>query len=138
MSFSVAGPAVQRGLTLLEVLVAMVIMALSLGALYQAAGGSVRGVHDAEMRTRATLFAQALLEAQDVIEPGGLSAQGAFDDFRWTLDAAPFQTGLEAAPGWPLYRVVAEVEWGAGESVRVVELATLLPERQLTVGNGSQ
>lgn len=128
----------QHGLSLLEVLVALVIMALSLGALYDAVGGSVRAVIESERRVRAATFAQSLLEAHEVVEPGGMSVQGRVDDYQWTLDAVPFPTGWETTPGWRLYRVIAVVAWGDGEPRRAVTLSTLLPERQLVTDQGAR
>lgn len=122
---------VQRGFSLLEVLVALAIMAMSLGALYHAAGGSVRGVQVSERRAEAALLAAALLDSRDTIPPGGLQESGAQGDrFSWVLTATPFPTGHEADPGWPLYRVLAVVAWEEGGERVEFALASLLPERR--------
>jgi len=62
---SIAGRRPQHGFSLLEVLVALAILAMSLGVLYQAAGGSVRNVQTVEHRMRAILLAQSLLQMYD-------------------------------------------------------------------------
>ncbi len=98
----------ERGFSLLEVLVALAIMALSLGALYEAAGGSVRSAQVVEQRGTAILLAQSLLDSRDTVDAGGFDLGGEHDGrFRWRLSARPFVTGREAVPGWPLYRVEA-------------------------------
>ncbi|WP_418647483.1 PulJ/GspJ family protein [Thauera butanivorans] len=112
------------GFSLLEVLVAVGIMALSLGALYQAAGGSVRSVQRADQRTQALLLAQSLLDAYGTVPPGGLNAAGEEAGLRWQIVSTPYPTAFEQPPGWPLHHVHITVGWGQGGSV---SLATLLP-----------
>lgn len=124
------------GFSLLEVLVALSIMALSLGALYQAAGGGVRGVQEADQRTRALMLAQSLLDAHSVVPAGGVDEAGEEAGFRWRLTALPFPTGQEQAPGWPLYRIEAVVAWGADGRNKEVRLASLLPERSSVAVSG--
>ena len=121
----------QRGFSLLEVLVAFSIMMLSLGVLYQAAGGSVRNLALAERQTHAILLAQSLLDRHQAVPPGGLSVDGvASGGFDWTLEAVA-ETAAADDPGddsWALYRVEIEVAWQDGERRRRYALATLLPE----------
>ncbi len=115
------------GFSLLEVLVAISIMALSLGALYQAAGGSVRGVQLADQRTQALLLAQSLLDAYDTVPAGGLAAHGEEAGLRWQLGSSPYPTESEQPPGWPLHYVRITVGWGQGGVGSTVSLSTILP-----------
>ncbi|NMG65136.1 prepilin-type N-terminal cleavage/methylation domain-containing protein [Azoarcus indigens] len=118
------------GFSLMEVLVALAIMAFSLAALYHAAGGSVRGVHTGETRTRALALALSLLDSRSTIPAGGLDESGSDAGLRWHLSARPYPTGHEASPGWPLYRVEAAVAWGEGRRGQALSLVSLLPERR--------
>ena len=121
----------QAGFSLLEVLVAFSIMMLSLGALYQAAGGSIRNLATSERQTHAILLAQSLLSLHQAVPPGGLSASGSSGrGFEWGLSAVP-AVNAQADPdgaSWPLYRLDVEVAWQDGDRRRRYALATLLPE----------
>lgn len=119
----------ERGFSLLEVLVALSIMALSLGILYQAAGGGVRGSYEADRRVYALTFAHSLLNSRSVVQEGGFDESGVENGMVWRLTAVPFPTGSEQMPGWMLYRVEAIVIWGEGGHAKEVRLASLLPER---------
>ena len=59
----------QRGLTLLEMLVAMTIMALSITVIYRAIAGSARGVEQVGESAHAVQIIQSLLDAYPVIDP---------------------------------------------------------------------
>ncbi|OPH17317.1 general secretion pathway protein GspI, partial [Azospirillum brasilense] len=61
----------QQGLTLLELLVAFAIMALALGMLYRAMGGSARSVADVDRYQRAVVLAQSLLALRDAVPEQG-------------------------------------------------------------------
>src|SRR5690606_40398158 len=56
------------GFSLIEALVAMVILALSLGALYQAAAGATRNVRVDERYTYAVQIAQSLLAEHPFVQ----------------------------------------------------------------------
>lgn len=117
----------QGGFSLLEVLVAFAIMALALGALYQALGGSLRGVGAAGDSTRAVLLAQSVLDLYDLVPPEGLAEDGVTaDGLAWELRSAPFPVALEN-PQWDLHEVVARVRWQDRGREREFALRTLLP-----------
>lgn len=65
-----------RGFSLLEVLVAFVIMALALGVLYQTLGGSVRASGRADLAVRAALVAESVLALHESVPPQGIHASG--------------------------------------------------------------
>ena len=55
----------QRGLTLLELLVAVAIMAMSLALLYRVMGGGARAVGKLDATQRAVVLAQSLMALRD-------------------------------------------------------------------------
>ena len=119
-----------RGFSLLEVLVAFSIMALALGALYQATGGSVRVATATDRATRAAITAESLIAAHPFVLPGGFAESGeTVDGFRWELRATPYAHARELPRAWPLYRLQASVYWGEGARERSFTLVTLVPER---------
>jgi general secretion pathway protein I len=91
------------GFTLVEVLVALVVVALALGALARTTGQAADTLFEAERRTLAlwvasNRLAELTLEAR--LEPGRRSGQTRMGgrDWRWQTDIAP-------APGGDLWRI---------------------------------
>ena len=124
----------QRGFSLLEILVAFTILALSLGVLMQIFSGSLRNADVTGDQAQAVALAQSLLASAGVeatLVPG--ESTGVLDDkFRWLLRVSPFvqepRPGETEAVRSPLpldlWEVAVRVGWG-GDS--------RLPERALTL-----
>jgi general secretion pathway protein I len=119
-----ARPRREDGFSLLEVIVAMSIMAMSLGALYNAGGGALRSVIETESRTRATALALALLDEQWNVPHSGLHDNGSVGNMQWSRASALFQAAREG--DWALHQVEVTVRWGGRHSLK---LTSLLPER---------
>lgn len=124
------GGAAERGFTLLEILAAFVIFALSYVTLLQIFSGGVRNAVLSQEYTEATLLAQSMiaeLGIEEPLEPG--SNSGEFDDkYRWELDVTPFEN--EGSLPDINYRVTMmyvalTVSWGEGERVNETTLETL-------------
>jgi general secretion pathway protein I len=133
--------AAQRGFTLLEVMVAFVILAVALGLLLGMLSRGLRQVAQSGNETEASLHAQSLLDALgtlEPIEPG--TRDGQFDGgrYRWHLqvdaapDPAPPPPPPDGAPqpdpgaGAPvLYRAVLDVDWGARAPAQRLRFSTL-------------
>lgn len=120
----------QRGLTLLELLVAFAIMALSLGMLYRIMGGGVRSAGDIERYQRAAVLAQSLLALRDTVPEGGWQQAGESAGYQWQIQSAPYSTGLSGPTIPVLHEVGIAVTWGEGERLRSLNLTTLRPQRR--------
>jgi general secretion pathway protein I len=127
-----------RGFSLLEVMAAFVLLAMSLGLLVGMLSGGLRKVSTAARETEATLHAQSLLDTVGTITPLVPGhTQGEFEDgrYRWALDIAPMDDpapvppAAAAAPrlqGGPvLYRVALQVDWAKGGPRQRLRFVTL-------------
>ena len=117
------GSAAAGGFTLIEVLIAFVILALALGALLPGFSAGLRGLDAADDYATAAMFAESRLAAvgrEAPLEEGTTS--GEFDErFSWRLDVTALP---EADPDGVLpvlpYGVVLTVSWGEGDGRSIV------------------
>lgn len=120
-----------RGFTLLEVLIAISIMAMALGALYAASTRATRTAALLERQTIALELARSLL-ARHAVAPAVPSQNGQTQDgeYAWQITSAPLSApaarSSESAP-WPLYRVEVRVVWQEAGRARDVSLVTVRP-----------
>ena len=101
----------QRGFSLLELLVAFVIMSFSLGMLYQATGGTVRSVEDTEQYLRASMLAQSVLNSRDRVPEAGWNEAGQSAGLTWRVSSGAYQSGFENPKAPPLQQVQIVVAW---------------------------
>jgi len=125
----------QRGFSLLELLVAFVIMAMSLAVLYRASGGTVTTALAVERQGQAAVLATSLLNAHDVVPPEGLQSSGQSAGMAWTLRSEPF-AGNPAEPGAVLlHQVWLRLTWEDPNGREgALELTTMRPQRQPVAG----
>jgi general secretion pathway protein I len=124
----------QRGFSLLEILVAFSILALSLGVLMQIFAGATRNADLARNQSRATTLALSLL-AESNGEPilAQTENHGTSEDgFRWYVRTSPFDDpgdNEEATANTKLilWKIAVEVGWGdeGSPSARSIGLAML-------------
>lgn len=117
-----------RGFSLLETVVALVILSISLGMLYRATAGATRNVRINERYTYAVVIAESLLDNYRVLGPGGVNEQQQLDDFRWRVSSRLLQDEGAEAGGVPLHELSAAVSWEDGMRSREVVLVTVVPE----------
>jgi general secretion pathway protein I len=133
----------QRGFTLLEVMLAFVVLAVALGLLLGMLSRGLKQVTQSQAETEAALHAQSLLDALGTLEPlqpGARDGEFEHGRYRWRLqvaqaqDPAPPPPPEEGAPapqpvatdGAPLlYRVLLDVEWGAATPAQKLRFETL-------------
>lgn len=118
----------QQGLTLLELLVAFAIMAMSLGMIYRIMGSNARSAGDLDDRQRAVVLAHSLLALRDTVPEGGLQQTGQSGGYQWSIQSAPYDTGASGPTVTPLHQLTITIAWGEGG--RSLSLATLRPQRK--------
>lgn len=125
------------GFSLLEVLVAFVILAMALGVLMQIFSGGLRNANRSSEYQQAVLLAQSKLDSVGIelpLEPGSL--EGVFDDtYRWQVNIRHYAADQEEAAAAPvrllavnpliLLIVDVRVFWGHVGLQRVFKLTTL-------------
>jgi general secretion pathway protein I len=144
----------ESGFSLIEILAAMALLAVSLSAFYPAFSNAAFGLKRSEDRLLASVFARSLMEqttSSRRLLPGRVS--GTDGPFRWTLttalregpdEPAPdgastpavAQPGQNAAPPspqqstWQLYDLALDVTWGTPP--RTLRLQTVHLAREAT------
>ena len=125
----------QRGFTLIEVVVAFVLLALVLSVSLEIFSKGMARAADLDDRARALVVAQSRLAdagAEEGLKEGVTS--GATEDrrFQWTVtvrradDLATRNDGSAPSSAYALYRVDVHVGWrGADERERALDLTTL-------------
>ncbi|MFN3985321.1 MAG: prepilin-type N-terminal cleavage/methylation domain-containing protein [Rhodocyclaceae bacterium] len=131
-------PTSVAGFSLLEVLVAVSIMALALGSLYQLSTSSTRNAAHLERHAYAVVMAQSLLATLDQVPPTGIRRSGETEDgFAWRLSsraADPRGKRTESVPMWPFHVVTVEVSWRNLGRQHEVVLETALPQADIAGG----
>lgn len=120
----------QAGFTLLEMVVAVAILGLSLGMLYQAAGGATRSISTSEDYAYAVVIAESLLALHDQVPPAGVSLRGATDDgYDWAVSSYPWvgEDSMMAEENAPLHWLEVQVRWGSFVRPREYVLHSAVP-----------
>lgn len=130
----------ESGFTLLEVMLAFVLLASATGLLIAMLSNGLRQVQQAQRETEAALYAQSLLDPLGALEPitpdqrTGEFADGRYRyqlDIEETKDPAPRAEDFNAIVREPLtnaprlYRIALVVSWGAGQAGQQMRFTTL-------------
>ncbi len=115
------------GFTLIEVLVAGIILAMAIGVMGMALSRSYGALSDARDERRAAALLNELLTKVDLIGPERIASEGPrsgnFEDederFSWTIDVAN-------RPDGHLYQVTATIKWSQGKQELSREVQTYL------------
>jgi len=128
-------PQRSRGFTLLEVMLAFVIFALSFATVLEIMAGSMRSVRRASDDTEVALFAQSIIDlvgTEIAVEEGEYSGTG-MDRFNWRLGIYLYETSeedmhtqeLADMSGIELYLVELDLDWESGRRQRELHLSTI-------------
>lgn len=137
----------QRGLSLLELLVAFAIMAMALGLLYRSMGSSARNVAEMVYQQQAAMVAESLLSARESVSEEGWTESGESAGFTWQVKSAPYlqEVRRETAPvgaipitATKLHQVLITIRWFDGSRQQAFEMQTLLPQRRQDPGEVSR
>ena len=128
-----------RGFTLLEVMLAFVIFALSFATVLEIMAGSMRSVGRVSEDTEVALLAQSLMDlvgTEIPIEEGEYSGTG-MDRYQWEMGISLYDSGgqtsdegmstqeLADLSGIELYRVDLYVDWEVGRRQRELHFSTI-------------
>jgi len=124
-----------KGFSLIEMLVALVVLSLSLGVLYQAAAGATRNVRVAAEYTEAVMLAESKLVEHSYITEESYSASGEFGEYSWSVSSWPAVYENVTSPDQmpllprPLQYLEVIVSWPGGSDTRSLDLLTVVPLR---------
>ena len=116
-----------RGFSLLEMMVAIAILGLSLGALYQSAGGATRNVRMDERYAYGVELARSLLASNARVPASGLSEQGETEgEFSWRVASSPVSQRRGGNLRASLQNIEVAVSWMDGGRPREVVLHSVV------------
>jgi general secretion pathway protein I len=119
-----------RGMTLIEVLVAFIVLSVTMSVIMQIFSGGMRNARLAESYSRAVFLAESKMAAAGLerpLLPGEYSGQ-AGGEMRWRVSVTPAEddatTNAQLMP-MRLYQVQVTAAWGDDGRERQVELTSL-------------
>ena len=116
-----------QGFSLLEMLVAVSILALALAVIYQAASGATRNVRTDERYAYAVELARSLLAVHSKVPASGVDAQGeTAGQFSWRVQSSPVNLPGNRLPVGSLHEIQAAVSWRDGRKERELVLYSVV------------
>jgi len=133
---SCRGSRSEAGFTLIEVLVAIAVLAVVLGAIGAVVGSTVKGIRSVDQKLPLLETARSLmasLPGREALQPG--TQTGRSGEYRWRIDAvaltvpAPDLFAADAqtpAPKWTPLAITVQVQGNEGPPVRL-DTVRLIP-----------
>ena len=119
----------QRGFSLLEMLVAIAILGIALGVIYQAASGATRNVGADERYAYAVELAQSLLVMHASVPRQGVNDTGETPGgFSWRVYTE--ERALDLRKPVSLHDIQVDVAWEDGARSRSVTLNSVVEARR--------
>jgi general secretion pathway protein I len=125
-----------RGMSLLEMMVAIAVLGIALSSLYSAASGATRNVRADERYAYAVELGRSLLADHSPAPSSGLDVSGITEGgFKWSVIARPAQTGRSGLKPGALQEIEVVVSWADGLKDRRIRLDSVV---EGTFGEGSR
>lgn len=116
-----------RGMSLLEMMVAIAVLGIALSSLYSAASGATRNVRADERYAYAVELGRSLLAEHTPAPSSGLDISGITEGgFKWSVIAQPAQTGRSGLEPGALQEIEVVVSWADGLKDRRIQLDSVV------------
>lgn len=117
----------QAGFSLLEMLVAISILALALGSLYQAASGATRNVRTSERYAYGVELARSLLADNAMVSQQGVNTAGeTAGGYQWRVQSQPRNIQRSGMGRAQLHDLEVGVAWFDGSKRREIVLNSVV------------
>lgn len=117
----------QKGFSLLEMMVAISILAIALVSLYQAAGSATRNVRLHERYAYAVELAESLLALNATVPMSGVNESGETSgEFRWRVESRPIDLRNGRLISGSLHAIEVGVGWKDGKKNREIVLNSVV------------
>jgi general secretion pathway protein I len=116
------------GFTLIEVLVALAVLAITFGFAFSALSGSFDWLDRSERDRAALLIAETMLTrvSHDIALQTGQTTGRTTDGFSWLIETSPYGDVSRLPPGRLIgYRVQVTVSWTERHRARQIRMTTL-------------
>lgn len=115
------------GFSLLEMMVAITILSLSLGVMYQAVSGATRNVRADEKYAFGVELARSLLAENIKVPRGGVSERGeTAGGYRWAVVSSPIESPIKGMKEGTLQEIEVTVAWNDGPKVQEFMLGSVV------------
>jgi len=120
-------PALSRGMSLLEMMVAIAVLGIALSSLYSAASGATRNVRADERYAYAVELGRSLLADHSPAPSSGLDVSGITEGgFKWSVIARPARTGRSGLEPGALQEIEVVVILADGLKDRRIQLDSVV------------